>query len=58
MSYPDISEKTQLQTETIYKNIHEALKRLRVIFWKIATNRRETYPPNLFGGCANLCAAK
>ena len=31
MSYADISEKTQLQTDTIYKTIHEALKRLRLI---------------------------
>ena len=31
MSYADISEKTQLQTDSIYKTIHEALKRLRLI---------------------------
>lgn len=31
MSYADIAEKTQLQTDSIYKTIHEALKRLRGI---------------------------
>jgi RNA polymerase sigma factor (sigma-70 family) len=31
MPYADIAEKTQLQTDSIYKTIHEALKRLRVI---------------------------
>ena len=31
MSYADITEKTQLQTDSIYKTIHEALKRLRFI---------------------------
>lgn len=34
MSYADISEKTQLQTDSIYKTIHEALKRLRLILGK------------------------
>jgi RNA polymerase sigma factor (sigma-70 family) len=31
MSYAEIATKTQLQTDSIYKTIHEALKRLRVI---------------------------
>jgi RNA polymerase sigma factor (sigma-70 family) len=31
MSYTEITEKTQLQTDSIYKTIHEALKRLRLI---------------------------
>jgi RNA polymerase sigma factor (sigma-70 family) len=31
MPYADIATKTQLQTDSIYKTIHEALKRLRVI---------------------------
>jgi RNA polymerase sigma factor (sigma-70 family) len=31
MSYADIATKTQLQTDSIYKTIHEALKRLRGI---------------------------
>jgi RNA polymerase sigma factor (sigma-70 family) len=31
MSYADIAHKTQLQTDSIYKTIHEALKRLRGI---------------------------
>lgn len=34
MSYADITEKTQLQTDSIYKTIHEALKRLRSILGK------------------------
>lgn len=34
MSYADITEKTQLQTDSIYKTIHEALKRLRLILGK------------------------
>lgn len=34
MSYTDITEKTQLQTDSIYKTIHEALKRLRLILGK------------------------
>ena len=31
MNYADIAERTQLQTDSIYKTIHEALKRLRLI---------------------------
>ncbi|MDZ7878491.1 MAG: sigma-70 family RNA polymerase sigma factor [Saprospiraceae bacterium] len=31
MPYADIAQRTQLQTDSIYKTIHEALKRLRVI---------------------------
>jgi RNA polymerase sigma factor (sigma-70 family) len=31
MPYVEIAKKTQLQTDSIYKTIHEALKRLRVI---------------------------
>jgi RNA polymerase sigma factor (sigma-70 family) len=31
MDYADIAKKTQLQTDSIYKTIHEALKRLRSI---------------------------
>jgi RNA polymerase sigma factor (sigma-70 family) len=31
MSYSEITERTQLQTDSIYKTIHEALKRLRSI---------------------------
>jgi RNA polymerase sigma factor (sigma-70 family) len=34
MNYADIAEKTQLQTDSIYKTIHEALKRLRQILGK------------------------
>jgi RNA polymerase sigma factor (sigma-70 family) len=34
MNYADIAEKTQLQTDSIYKTIHEALKRLRLILGK------------------------
>lgn len=34
MSYADMTEKTQLQTDSIYKTIHEALKRLRLILGK------------------------
>jgi RNA polymerase sigma factor (sigma-70 family) len=34
MSYPEITERTQLQTDSIYKTIHEALKRLRLILGK------------------------
>jgi RNA polymerase sigma factor (sigma-70 family) len=34
MTYADITEKTQLQTDSIYKTIHEALKRLRLILGK------------------------
>ena len=34
MSYADITEKTQLQTDSIYKTIHEAIKRLRLILGK------------------------
>ena len=31
MSYADIAAQTQLQKDSIYKTIHEALKRLRLI---------------------------
>ena len=31
MNYADIAERTQLQMDSIYKTIHEALKRLRLI---------------------------
>jgi RNA polymerase sigma factor (sigma-70 family) len=34
MNYADIAERTQLQTDSIYKTIHEALKRLRSILGK------------------------
>ena len=34
MNYADIAERTQLQTDSIYKTIHEALKRLRLILGK------------------------
>ena len=34
MSYSEITNKTQLQTDSIYKTIHEALKRLRIILGK------------------------
>jgi RNA polymerase sigma factor (sigma-70 family) len=34
MNYADIAERTQLQTDSIYKIIHEALKRLRLILGK------------------------
>jgi RNA polymerase sigma factor (sigma-70 family) len=34
MNYAEIAEKTQLQTDSIYKTIHEALKRLRLILGK------------------------
>jgi RNA polymerase sigma factor (sigma-70 family) len=35
MNYADIAERTQLQTDSIYKTIHEALKRLRLILGKV-----------------------
>ncbi len=34
MSYSEITNKTRLQTDSIYKTIHEALKRLRIILGK------------------------